>query len=97
MPSLTVRDLPEDTMSTIRMRAARHHRSLNGEILHIFATVASFGDAFEFPIRPAADSREAHQRAAILELAGQWEDPRPIEDKITDIESARTPGREVVL
>ena len=46
MPSLTVRDLPEDTMSTIRMRAARHHRSLNGEILHIFATVASFGDLY---------------------------------------------------
>ena len=97
MATLTVRDLSEDTMSMLKSRATRNHRSLNGEILHIFATVVAFGEAFEFPVRPGPDSPEERQRAAILDLAGQWDDPRPIAETIADIESARTPGREVAL
>ena len=33
----------------------------------------------------------------ILELAGKWEDSRPMEATIADIEGARTFGREVAL
>ncbi len=98
MPSLTIRDLPAETMSALKARALRNHRSLNGEILHIFSTVSLFGDAFEFPFaRPKTDSPAERQRAAILDLAGRWEDPRPLDATIADVESARTPGREVVL
>ena len=97
MASLTVRDLPEETMSTLRIRAVRNHRSLNGEILHIFATVAAFGDAFVFPVRPGPASSECSQRDAVIALAGKWEDDRSLEETIADIESARTPGREVAL
>jgi len=97
MPSLTIRDLPDETILSLKTRAARHHRSLNGEILHIFTTVAMFGDTFEFPVRPGSESPVEKQRAAILELVGKWVDSRPLEETIADIEDARTPGREVVL
>ena len=33
MPALTVRNIPESTLARLRSRAAREHRSLNGEIL----------------------------------------------------------------
>lgn len=97
MPSLTIRDLPDETILSLKTRAAHHHRSLNGEILHIFSTVALFGDSFEFPVRPGSESPEEKQRAAVLELAGKWIDSRPLEATIADIEGARTPGREVAL
>ena len=42
MASLTVRDLPERTISTLKCRAARNHRSLNGGMLSIFSHVAAF-------------------------------------------------------
>ena len=97
MPSLTIRDLPDETILSLKSRAAHHHRSLNGEILHLFSTVALFGDSFEFPLRPGTESPEEKQRAAILKLAGKWVDSRPLEETIADIEGARTPGREVSL
>ncbi len=45
MPSLTVRDLPEEVLEILRERARRNHRSLNGEVLavleaHALAPVA---------------------------------------------------------
>ncbi len=36
MPALTIRNIPAATLSRLRARAARSHRSLNGEILSIF-------------------------------------------------------------
>lgn len=42
MASLTVRDLPERTVSMFRRRSARNLRSLNGETLSIFSCVVSF-------------------------------------------------------
>ena len=97
MASLTVRDLPERTVSTLKHRAVRNHRSLNGEILSIFSYVASFGDAFEFPIHPKASSARDQRKDMILELAGKWEDSRPIAATIADVEGSRTFGREVAL
>ena len=40
MPALTVRNIPESTLARLRTRAARGHRSLNGEILAIFEEVS---------------------------------------------------------
>ncbi len=33
MPSLTIRNIPEDILEILRARAGRNHRSLNGEVL----------------------------------------------------------------
>jgi len=97
MASLTVRDLSEQTVSTLKRRAVRNHRSLNGEILSIFAYVVSFNDGFEFPLHPGNSDSLKRTNDPIMELAGKWEDSRPIEATISDIEEARTFGREVAL
>ena len=97
MASLTIRDLPERTVATLKHRAIRNHRSLNGEVLSIFSYVASFGDAFDFPLQPREDNCVWRKKDPILELAGKWEDSRPMEATIADIEGARTFGREVAL
>ena len=97
MASLTIRDLPERTVLTLKRRALRNHRSLNGEVLSIFSYVASFGDVFEFPLQPREENCAWRKKDPILELAGKWEDSRPIEATIEDIEGARTFGREVAL
>ena len=94
MASLTVRDISDAAVSTLKRRASRNHRSLNGEMLAILAYVSSFPDSFEFPVRPAAVQEE---RDPILDLAGTWVDSRPMEETIAEIEGARTRGREVAL
>jgi Arc-like DNA binding domain len=35
MPNLSVKDVPESWAETLRQRAARHHRSLQGELMAI--------------------------------------------------------------
>ena len=97
MASLTVRDISEQTVSTLKRRAVRNHRSLNGEILSIFAYVSSFNDGFEFPLQPGGVGGLGRKKDPIMELAGKWEDSRPIEATIADIEKSRTFGREVAL
>lgn len=94
MASLTVRDVPEAAVSTFRRRASRHHRSLNGEVLSILAYAASFADSFDFPVQPGGVS---DGQDPILELAGAWVDSRPMSATISDIENARTCGREIPL
>ena len=97
MASLTVRDLPEKTVSTLKSRAARNNRSLNGEILSIFKYVASFGSDFDFPILSRGNAPEDNGDDPILALAGKWEDDRPLAETIDEIVSSRTAGREVSL
>ena len=36
MPALTIRNIPDATLERLRTRAARGHRSLNGEVLALF-------------------------------------------------------------
>lgn len=91
--SFTVRDLPENSLSVLKTRAARNHRSLNGEILYILDYVSAFGPEYEFPSRPSAVS----QQERVLGLFGKWKDSRSEDEIIADIESSRSFGREVSL
>ena len=97
MVSLTVRDLPEKTVLTLKSRAARNNRSLNGEILSIFKYVASFGTDFDFPVAARDNALEDDGDDPILALAGKWKDDRPLAETIDEIVSSRTAGREVSL
>ena len=97
MSALTVRDLSENTMRTLRARAAYNHRSLNGEVLYLFDYIASFGDRFLFSMSRPESPDARRQRDAILALAGQWKDSRSDEEILRDIESTRTFGRNVEL
>lgn len=97
MACLTVRDLPERTISSLKSRASNNHRSLNGEILYIFDYIASFGDRFEFPMKAPVNPEVEHQKKVILNIAGKWDDDRSFEDMVKDIEGGRTRGRKVEL
>ena len=97
MSALTVRDIPAETIRTLKDRAAYNHRSLNGEILYLLEYISSFGAEFSFMISRPEDPAVARRRAAVLALAGQWKDSRSDEEIIRDIESSRTFGRKVDL
>ena len=97
MACLTIRDLPNRTISSLKSRANYNHRSLNGEILYLFDYIASFGDRFEFTMTAPVDPEVEHQKDVILKLAGQWEDDRSYEEMVADIQNSRTVGREVEL
>ena len=97
MSALTIRDLPEKTVRTLKARAAYNHRSLNGEILYLFDYIASFGERFSFTISRPEDPEVTRRRDAVLALAGQWKDARSDEEIIRDLEGSRTFGREVEL
>lgn len=97
MSALTVRELPENTLRTLRARAAYNHRSLNGEVLYLFDYIASFGDRFSFSISRPESPDARRQRDAILAIAGQWKDSRSDEEILRDIEGTRTLGRDVEL
>ena len=60
MPSLTIRDIPEDTLEMLRQRARRNHRSLNGELLAVLETHA-LAPATD-PLKLIAEVREIQQR-----------------------------------
>ena len=97
MASVTIRDLPERTVLALKKRASRNHRSLNGEILSLFAYVVSFDEGFDFPLQPPALSEGERQKETILGLSGMWKDSRPIHATIAGINRERTAGRGVPL
>jgi antitoxin FitA len=35
MPNLSIKNVPEDVVEKLRQRAARHHRSLQGELMEL--------------------------------------------------------------
>ncbi|MBS3917202.1 MAG: Arc family DNA-binding protein [Sulfuritalea sp.] len=52
MPSLSIKDVPEPLLEAIRRRAARHHRSLQGELMALISQAAAE--------EPGADIPTAH-------------------------------------
>jgi plasmid stability protein len=40
MPAVQIRDLSPDVIAALQRRAARHERSLEGELRHILASIA---------------------------------------------------------
>jgi plasmid stability protein len=60
MPSLTIRNIPDDILETLRGRARRNHRSLNGEVLAALEA-HSFAAAID-PRALIAEVREIQQR-----------------------------------
>lgn len=79
MPSLTLRDIPEDLYRRLKERAAARHRSMNGEVLTILERALASG---RLPAEP------------ILERARELRDgaePPPLDDDF--LRRARGRGR----
>lgn len=47
MPNLSIKDVPEELAEALRQRAARNHRSLQGELMAIIQQAAQAGSAVE--------------------------------------------------
>ena len=64
MPSLSIKDVPEPLLKAIRLRAARHHRSLQGELMALLEAAATASP----PAAPVPQSdtlaRDASRRKA---------------------------------
>ena len=97
MACLTVRDLPPNTLSSLKTRAKSNHRSLNGEILFIFEWVADHGMKTPPPVAGMTDPVVARQKSEMESLIGTWGDKRTAGEISSEIYAARTLGREVAL
>lgn len=72
VPSLSIKDVPEPLLEALRRRAARNHRSLQGELMALIA------QAVDVPVAQAAAPRPAKQKTIeqiAAEHRARW--PRP--------------------
>jgi phosphopantothenoylcysteine decarboxylase / phosphopantothenate---cysteine ligase len=67
MASLTVRNIDEDVKKRLRIRAARHGRSMEEEIRHILASTDSSGPATHSRAEQSEDSRQGQRSAPITD------------------------------
>ena len=93
MPSLTIRNIPENVMKKIRMLSELEKRSINSEILLIIEN----GLEKRNTVRSKKHvSRETRARLW-KRISGKWEDDRKTEDIIEDIYKSRSKGRDFSL
>ncbi|HMV67144.1 MAG TPA: hypothetical protein PKA64_09855 [Myxococcota bacterium] len=89
MPSITLKDVPEELLARLRAAAARERRSLNQEALMLIEGGLA--------ARETAEDRARRQVDAWRALAGAWVSNRDFEDEVADLYAARTSGRDVAL
>lgn len=88
MPSLTIKDIPEELLERLRELAERDRRSMTQEVIHLLDEVVAERED---------RSRAERQADAWEKLAGRWESDRPADEEIDEIYESRTEGREVNL
>jgi len=96
MASLTVRDIPDEVMDTIKVLSKRDRRSLNKE----FVVVVERG--LRASLEDTRRGVQGHIPRSLQgdlwkDLCGKWEDERSAGEITADIMGHRTPGREVRL
>lgn len=69
IPNISIRDVPESIAEHLRQRAARHHRSLQGELMAILESVVA-ADLQATAITAAPPRPAATPRRTLGELAG---------------------------
>jgi len=89
MPSITLKDVPEDVLVRLRRAAARARRSMNQEALVLIEGGLTAGESDE--------ERAQRQLEAWRRIAGTWRSAETFEEEIEAIYSARTAGRDVDL
>ena len=90
MASLTIKNIPEELLERLRMKAAMDRRSLTKEVVHLLETVLA-GENEDAERRLRAESET--QLAAWKLL--RWKSDRTLDEEGRDIQSKRTSGREV--
>jgi hypothetical protein len=97
MASLTLRDIPDEVMETIKLLSKRERRSLNKE----FIVVVERGVRLSLEDAGRAGTRlhipRNLQDDLWKDLCGKWKDARSTSEIVADIREQRTLGREVRL
>lgn len=77
MPSLSIKDVPEPLLKAIRLRAARHHRSLQGELMALLTQAAAEEAAAGHlaPTTPTSPPQKTIEQIA-AEHRTRW--PKPV-------------------
>lgn len=73
MPSLTLKNIPQEKLEKLKIKAQEHHRSLQGEMMSII------DDALSSP-KSVLTPAEAYARAKALGLGGPNESTRMIRE-----------------
>ena len=89
MGALTLKNIPDDLLDRLKIRAAADRRSLTMEILYLLAQAVGGAEASS-----QATSTEA-QAAAWQQLCGPWRSTEDIVAEIRAIYGARTAARDV--
>lgn len=89
MPSITLKDVPEELLIRLRAAAARERRSLNQEALVLIEGGLA--------ARETAEERAHRQLEAWRALAGAWVSDRAFGDEVADLYAARSAGRDLDL
>jgi len=70
MGTLTVRNLPDEALSKLRVRAAKHGRSMESEARDALVALAEGASLVKFAPRPSVDERVAEVQAMIKAKLG---------------------------
>jgi len=89
MPSLTIRNVPEELLERLRARAEADRRSLTQEVIHLLENALRAGGA----TTSAADA----QADAWAALGGRWQSDESKRREISSIYRKRTRGRKIDL
>jgi len=95
MASVTIKDIPEEFLVRLRLRAAEERRSLNKEAIQLLELALSGSAFIDNPVHRRAVVKQ--QVEAWERLAGRWESDNPVERDIEDIYQGRTQGRDISL
>ena len=100
MKTVTIRNLSESVMSSVRTLSKSERRSINNEFLILIETglnaVMSSLDGKKIEL--CDNFRDPKQQVALWkEIAGKWEDSRETSEIIRDVIEARSRGREFSL
>lgn len=90
MPSLSIKDVPETLLEALRRRAARNHRSLQGELMALITQAAEV-EAMQAATAPARQPKSIEQIAA--EHRARWPKPFTTGPRAVDIIRAERDGR----
>jgi antitoxin FitA len=52
MPNLSIKNVPEEVLDQLRQRAARHHRSIQGELMALLSAALESRSGGEAPLEP---------------------------------------------
>ena len=94
MSAITLKNIPDELIASLKLRAAAAHRSLNGEILYRLQRSLEGGGLVEESV---LQEQAAIQADAWEKVSGRWASDVSPAEEIESLYSERSAGRNVDL